>query len=114
MMTVTEAITLVCDVAEGIDAGAVENVAELMKAIEFLREYFCVPIDGIDETFSQLQRRLPLGTRVRHSNSWEGTVVGYEYGQVGVKVAESETIRFHGRDVVFCYGRNVAAVERDR
>ena len=67
-----------------------------------------------DETFSQLRRRLPLGTRARHANGWEGTVVGWEYGQVGIKVAESETNRFYGRDVVFCYGRNVTAVEENQ
>ena len=66
-----------------------------------------------DETLSQLRRRLPLGTRVRHYSGWEGTVASYEYGQVGVKVAKSEAIRFYGRDVVFCYGRNVETVEEN-
>ena len=69
-----------------------------------------------DETFSQLQRRLPLGTRVRHSNGWEGTVVGWEYGQVGIKVDASygTRVRVGSGSVRFCYGRNVTAVEENR
>jgi len=62
-------------------------------------------MDEYDETLSQLKRRLPLGTRVRHwIHGWEGTVVGWEYGQVGVKVDEGETC--------FCYGRNVEKVNQ--
>jgi len=34
-------------------------------------------MDDYDETLGQLWRRLPLGTRVRHVEDWEGTVVGY-------------------------------------
>ena len=69
-----------------------------------------------DETFSQLRRRLPLGIRVRHYNGWEGAVVGYEYGQVGIKVDASygTRVRVGGGRVCFCYGRNVTAVEDDR
>jgi hypothetical protein len=67
-----------------------------------------------DETYSQLRRRLPLGTRVRHEDGWEGTVVSWEYGQVGIKVTEGTTsgsgngkwAAFDGR-IRFCYGRNV-------
>ena len=64
-----------------------------------------------DETFSQLRRRLPLGSRVRHADGWEGTVVGWEYGQVGIKVDASygTRVRVGSGRVCFCYGRNVTA-----
>jgi hypothetical protein len=73
---------------------------------DLVRHGVATEMDDYDETPSQLQRRLPLDTRVRHLGGWEGTVIGWEYGQVVIQIDRSGQIRF-------CYGRNVTRVVED-
>ena len=63
-------------------------------------------MDNHDETHSQLWRRLPLGTRVRHLEDREGTVVGYG-ATIPMVVIDDD----RGNTTYYCYAWNVKRVE---